>query len=44
MAMFGKYKKLRSDAVKEFIRRFGPIRPEQSAAEEHWDWIDDPWP
>ncbi|MBQ8961654.1 MAG: spore coat protein CotJB [Ruminococcus sp.] len=44
LAMFQKYRKLRSDAYEEFTRRFGPLVPEQSENSDRWDWIDDPWP
>ncbi|WP_173350828.1 spore coat protein CotJB [Ruminococcus flavefaciens] len=44
LAMLAKYKELRSSAYEEFVRRFGPIVPEQNENTEHWDWIDDPWP
>ncbi len=44
LALFRKYKSLREDAVNEYVRRFGPIVPEQSSGEQSWDWINDPWP
>ena len=44
LAMFGKYRELRSKAADEYNRRFGPITPEDSADTERWAWIADPWP
>ncbi|MBQ6250217.1 spore coat protein CotJB [Ruminococcus sp.] len=44
MAMFRKYKELRSDAVEEFTKRFGPITPEQVSDTQRWTWVEDPWP
>ena len=44
LAMFRKYQKLRSDAVNEYTRRFGALVPEQNDNDQHWDWINDPWP
>ncbi|MBR3665997.1 MAG: spore coat protein CotJB [Ruminococcus sp.] len=44
LAMFRKYKELRSDAVEEFTKRFGPITPEQVSDMQRWTWVEDPWP
>jgi spore coat protein JB len=44
LALFRRYKDMRETAVDEYIRRFGPIVPEQSTAEQSWDWVNDPWP
>ncbi len=44
LAMFRKYKELRSDAVEEFTKRFGPITPEQVCDTQRWTWVEDPWP
>lgn len=44
LSMFKKYKMLRENAIEEYNRRFGPLTPEQNTDNEHWDWIDDPWP
>ncbi|WP_297956864.1 spore coat protein CotJB [uncultured Ruminococcus sp.] len=44
LAMFRKYKELRSDAAEEYTRRFGPITPEQVSDSRRWTWVDDPWP
>lgn len=44
LAMFNKYKELRQNAVDEYVRRFGPVTPEQNNDMQHWTWIDDPWP
>ena len=37
LALFRRYKDMRETAVDEYIRRFGPIVPEQSTAEQSWD-------
>lgn len=44
LAMFEKFRKLKSAAEKEYNEKYGPIVPEQSNDESHWSWIDDPWP
>lgn len=44
LALFRKYRALREEAVSEYTSRFGPLVPEQSRAEQSWDWTDDPWP
>ncbi len=44
LAMFRKYKDLRSSAVDEYVSRYGPLVPEQSDDTGRWSWIDDPWP
>ena len=44
LAMLRKYSELRSKAAAEYSARFGPIVPEQSDSDQHWTWIDDPWP
>ncbi|MCR5599638.1 MAG: spore coat protein CotJB [Ruminococcus sp.] len=44
LAMFKKYKELRSSAVEEYSRKFGPLTPEQNNDMRHWSWTDDPWP
>lgn len=44
LALFSKYKKLRDDAVREYTANYGPITPDQNNDDQHWSWIDDPWP
>lgn len=44
LELFRRYKGMREEAVNEYVRRFGPIEPEQSIAEQSWDWVNDPWP
>lgn len=44
LALFSKYKKLRDDAVREYNANYGPITPDQNNDDQHWSWIDDPWP
>lgn len=44
LALFDKYRKMKQAAVEEYTSRFGPIVPEHSYNNEHWTWIDDPWP
>ena len=42
--MFNKYKKLKSDAEKEFADAYGPLTPIQNNSANHWHWVSDPWP
>ena len=44
LAMFQKYKELRENAADDYSRKYGPLTPEQAYDDEHWTWIDDPWP
>lgn len=44
LASFEKYKKLREEAVADYIRNFGPITPDQNTDTQRWSWIDSPWP
>ena len=44
LAMFAKYRDLKSACEAEYTEKFGPITAEQSNTEHHWTWIDDPWP
>ena len=44
LAMFRKYRDLRSKALDEYTRKFGPLTPEQVISDERWTWTDDPWP
>lgn len=44
LALFGKYRDLRDAAVAEYVKMYGPIVPEQNLDEQHWSWIDEPWP
>lgn len=44
LALFDKYRSIRDAAVSEYTSKYGPIVPEQSNDEQHWAWIDDPWP
>jgi spore coat protein JB len=44
LALFEKYKMLKSDAENEYVNSFGPICAEQSSNSDHWDWIDGSWP
>ena len=44
LASFRKYKKLREDAVSEYVENYGPITPEQNNSTSHWQWIDEPFP
>lgn len=44
LAMFNKYKKLKSDAEKEFNNSFGPLTPIQNNSANNWHWVSDPWP
>ena len=44
LAMFKKTRELYEKAVAEYNQKFGPITPNQSNDDNHWSWIDDPWP
>lgn len=44
LTLFKKYRDLRKKSVEEYISKFGPITPEQSNDDQHWSWIDEPWP
>ncbi len=44
LALFRKYNDLRKKLVEEYTTKFGPITPEQSNDDQHWSWIDEPWP
>ena len=44
LEMFRRYKELRGNAVDEYIRKFGPVVPEQVNDAGYWTWVDDPWP
>ena len=33
-----------SRLLAEYNQKFGPITPNQSNDDNHWSWIDDPWP
>lgn len=44
LALFKQYKELRKKAADEYVSKFGPIIPEQSNDDQHWAWIEDPWP
>lgn len=44
LAHFRKYRDLHHQLMNEYVAAFGPIRPEQTFAEQRWSWIDGPWP
>ncbi|MDE5946152.1 MAG: spore coat protein CotJB [Oscillospiraceae bacterium] len=44
LAMFNKYKKLKTDAEKEFNQLYGPLTPIQNNSTTDWHWVSDPWP
>ncbi len=44
LALFDKYRNMKKAAEEEYMNKFGPITAEQSCNNEHWTWIDDPWP
>ncbi|MBQ8297687.1 MAG: spore coat protein CotJB [Ruminococcus sp.] len=44
LALFDKYRSIKQAAEAEFVSRFGPLTPEQSADMNRWSWIDEPWP
>ena len=45
--LYGKYKKLMTEAEKEYISKFGSIPTtavKSYAGQDRWQWIDGPWP
>ena len=44
LEFFHKYKKLQNEAVSEYNRLYGPLTSEQVESNEHWTWVNEPWP
>ena len=44
LALFDKYRNIKQTAEAEFVRKFGPLTPEQSNDSQHWSWIIRPGP
>lgn len=44
LALFDKYRNIKQAAEAEFVKKFGPLTPEQINDSQHWSWIDSPWP
>ncbi len=44
IAYFNRYQYLKNAAANEYITQFGPLRAEDFAGGESFDWIQGPWP
>lgn len=44
LALFEKYRSAKQKCVDEYVKKFGPITPEQNSDANHWSWVDEPWP
>lgn len=44
LEFFHKYKKLQNEAVSEYNRLYGPLTSEQVESNDHWTWVNEPWP
>ncbi len=42
--MWKHYQELRKKAIGSYVRRFGPIQPDQTDENSPWSWIEGPWP
>lgn len=41
---YHKYNNLRSAAVEEYNKNFGPLTAKQVQSQEKWTWTHEPWP
>lgn len=39
-----RYVELKKNAEAEYVRRFGPLCPEECQEKEYWTWIKNPYP
>lgn len=44
LAYYSKYLDLRSKAMEEYLKRFGPISAGQYDGGPVWRWVENPWP
>jgi len=44
LAYYQKYAAMKSDAVKEYVEKYGPIQHSDYDGGERWKWVDGPWP
>lgn len=44
LAYYGKYLALREKAVKEYVKKYGPLTAGQYDGGPTWKWVDGPWP
>jgi spore coat protein JB len=44
MKQYKKYQAMKQAAMEQYVRRYGPIVPEQADTETKWNWIGNPWP
>lgn len=44
MNRYRKYKALKKSAEEKYVRLYGPLKAEQAAVSDSWNWKDSPWP
>lgn len=44
LALFDKYRNIKSAATEAYVSKYGPVIPEQNRNTDHWTWTDEPWP
>ncbi len=44
LAYYSKYLAIREKAVKEYVKKYGPLTAGQYDGGPRWKWIDGPWP
>ena len=44
MQLYRKYRTKREEAVREYVKLYGPIQAIQSDAEKKWNWGKGPYP
>ena len=41
---FNKHNKMKSEILKEYVEKYGPITISDNDSEKTWEWIKNPWP
>ncbi len=44
LAKFNEYREKRQMAHEAYLEKCGPLTAVQNSSDEHFDWVDDPWP
>lgn len=44
LSAYRKHREIKKKAEDIYISKYGPIIPQQSNAQEKWDWVENPWP
>lgn len=44
LAAYANYKKMRTQAIKDYNMLYGPLNKYQVSNENYFDWVNDPWP